>query len=550
MNDKKNLDRLFQEKFKDFEAEPREQVWRNIESALKQKNKKKAIPLWYRVSGVAAAVIIGAAIFSTVFNDPVKMENEIVTKENQQIIDSQMDAERSGIATGKANPENLINDESTVSTDKTSLNNTENDIVNDTDNTHKNDAIVTSSNQNQQKSINKKPKSLIKQSESVASESLKKYKKGTKESNINNLENNVAEKTASVSRTEILENRKAAIEKNTLETGIAASGSKNGKISENADFPENASQNQNTSITNNQKNEQNNITNPTGIHNAARKAVIAEKTVGQKLDSTAIATVEPINALEELLKENEKEKKMIAETKVNRWQITSNVAPIYFGSASNGSPIDEQFSGNDKSYGNNLSFGVGLNYAVNKKINIRSGVNKLTLGYNTNNVIFYAGLGSKNFDNITPTGNATFIEVISDAVAAQMLPFENNLQNTKLGYITQTMGYIEVPMEMSYKIADNKFGVTLIGGLSTLFLNGNEVRITSNDLRASLGKANNLNELHFSSNIGMGFQYSFWKNFQFNFEPMFKYQINTFSKNDGDFKPYFFGLYSGISFKF
>lgn len=40
MNDKKNIDRLFQEKFKDFEAVPDAQVWLNIETALKEKKTK------------------------------------------------------------------------------------------------------------------------------------------------------------------------------------------------------------------------------------------------------------------------------------------------------------------------------------------------------------------------------------------------------------------------------------------------------------------------------------------------------------------------------
>lgn len=66
-----------------------------------------------------------------------------------------------------------------------------------------------------------------------------------------------------------------------------------------------------------------------------------------KKDSAVVAAVEP-NALEELLKE--KEKQTVTEAKLNRWQITSNVAPIYFSSASNGSPIDAQFASNEKTY--------------------------------------------------------------------------------------------------------------------------------------------------------------------------------------------------------
>jgi len=31
---------------------------------------------------------------------------------------------------------------------------------------------------------------------------------------------------------------------------------------------------------------------------------------------------------------------------------------------------------------------------------------------------------------------------------------------------------------------------------------------------------------------------------------MFKYQLNTFSKNDGGFKPYYLGVYTGLNFRF
>ena len=44
--------------------------------------------------------------------------------------------------------------------------------------------------------------------------------------------------------------------------------------------------------------------------------------------------------------------------------------------------------------------------------------------------------------------------------------------------------------------------------------------------------------------------YSVFKNFSARIEPTFKYQINTFSSDSGSFKPYLFGIYSGISYKF
>ena len=74
--------------------------------------------------------------------------------------------------------------------------------------------------------------------------------------------------------------------------------------------------------------------------------------------------------------------------------------------------------------------------------------------------------------------------------------------------------------------------------------------VVSDGFSAQLGEATNLNQVHFSTNLGLGFRYIFWKSFQANFEPTFKYQLNTFSSNDGGFQPYFIGLYSGVSYRF
>ena len=63
-------------------------------------------------------------------------------------------------------------------------------------------------------------------------------------------------------------------------------------------------------------------------------------------------------------------------------------------------------------------------------------------------------------------------------------------------------------------------------------------------------EADNLNNIHFSTNLGIGLKYGFMKSFEFNVEPTFKYLLNTFSSDDGNFKPYVFGIYSGVSYKF
>ena len=255
------------------------------------------------------------------------------------------------------------------------------------------------------------------------------------------------------------------------------------------------------------------------------------------------------NELEEILKAKSAQKKAVASNSKNKWQITPNVAPVYLNANSGGSPIDEQLSDYEKKSDNSLSFGLGLRYAVNNKLAIRTGVNKVVLGYNTNNVLYSTGLTANNLKNIQyPSDNV--VKLVDQANYSSSPTFEKEIQKTNTGTLNQKMGYFELPMEVSYAVLDKKFGINLIGGFSTLFLNENTISLVSSQSNIELGQAKNLNQVHFSTNAGLGFKYQILKSFQINLEPMVKYQLNTFSNNSGDFKPLFIGLYSGISYGF
>ncbi len=103
---------------------------------------------------------------------------------------------------------------------------------------------------------------------------------------------------------------------------------------------------------------------------------------------------------------------------------------------------------------------------------------------------------------------------------------------------------------MKYSLYDRKLGLNLVGGFSTMILSDNSVSFVSNDGTTDLGGANNLNSLNFSGNVGVDLDYKISKSWYLNVAPMFKYQFNTYSGNSGDFRPYYFGLYSGLNYKF
>ena len=254
---------------------------------------------------------------------------------------------------------------------------------------------------------------------------------------------------------------------------------------------------------------------------------------------------------------NEKESKLKLESKRNRWQLTSNVTPIFLGSVSNGSPIDSTLSNNSKSFNTNVGYGVGVSYSVNKKFSIRSGLNKVNMSYDTNDILFFTGIQAQSLKNITLTDSNKMMHIQSSVAnntnspsENDMMPFESAFTNKNSGSLRQEMGYLEMPVEMTYTLLSKKFGVKIIGGFSTLFLQENTITVVSDTNSMLLGKANNLNDIHFSTNLGLGVKYSFLKSFEFNIEPTLKYQLNTFNSNAGNFRPYFFGVYTGISYNF
>ncbi|KOS07134.1 hypothetical protein AM493_14615 [Flavobacterium akiainvivens] len=275
-------------------------------------------------------------------------------------------------------------------------------------------------------------------------------------------------------------------------------------------------------------------------------------------ENTNDSLQEPENELEKLQRKLQEEKEGLADnTKpgdTNKWNVKPQMGPLLYSSLSNGSPIDGQFANSSKSFDNQMSYGVGVNYAVSNKLRIRSGVNTVNLSYATQDIQFYASL-NQGTNNVARTSAANI--VVENTGNRPIIP-TNSLANSDAlpketfnGSMVQSTGYIEVPVEMEYALLNKKFGINVIGGFSTLFLNDNIVSVVSDQgLSTNVGEAQNLNNVSFSTNLGIGFKYRFFKQFEASFEPTFKYQVNTYTRDSGNFRPYFIGLYTGISFSF
>lgn len=549
MKENKNIERLFQEKFKDFEALPPEDSWDFIANRLHKKKKKRIIPIWFQLSGVAASILLFVGLIwnftaqnkteqlpvfeNTIVNGKETNNNEINSKtkfstDESLVYDSKeknneknsLESDQQNNNKSKIYKENLLNKQNKINSGKTNTIITYNELEKNTDSNYK--RKKKSNNNFKQQRFAKENSETVVVSNGKKSTTKRKSKYKSNKSNVG-FENEIS--------TDLIVADKSSKEQQIMKNDIDAS------------FEQSTTNR--TFVTNNDS--INSETNNTNV--LASTEIICK-------DSTLIAEVlKDTNPLEELLKEkevgkNEDEK----EEKRSKWAISTNASPVYFNSLAEGSSIDEQFNSNSKNYTTTLSIGLAGSYAINDKLSLKTGVNSINLSYNTNDVVFESRMREVNNNIPTISRNANASNMVFSSKNGTVNEISGDVENViidnNIGALKQNISYIEVPLELSYKLIDKKFGVEIIGGMSTLFLNQNNISLVTNGLEMEVGRANNLNNIHFSSNVGLGFKYSFWKSFNANFQPMFKYQINTFNQNSSNFKPYFIGLYSGISFSF
>lgn len=463
MKEQKNIERLFQEKFKNFEAIPPQDAWNSIESRLNQKKKRRIIPFWFKSTRIAALFLLGLYLWNT--------SN---SKENSNINSSTIE-----------------------------INNSNQKIVN--------------SNEKEEYKSN----SIEENSEIKAKEIL-----DNKNSKNNFLKNN---------------NRIA----NRIETIYYPNKKEYSTLEYENSFLKNKPEIIDFEVQNNQQKVVENNTNT--------KIIPPSKEIQNIKDSSIVAKIsEEVDALEQMLTKNEEGKNADEKEKENKWGVSSHLAPIYFNSITKGSPLGNQFVENNKSFTSTLSYGIGFQYDFSNKMSLRTGINNLVLDYNTNDVAYYATMSASIDDNtaLNKNQNGKNIVFANNPKSVNLSGDVENFNQNATGILNQKTSYIEIPVELGYKLIDKKIKIELIGGISTLFLNENTVSLLDNNMEMNIGEANNLNQVHFSGNLGVGFKYGFLKSFEASLNPMYKYQFNNYTNNIENFKPYVIGLYSGIVYKF
>lgn len=216
-----------------------------------------------------------------------------------------------------------------------------------------------------------------------------------------------------------------------------------------------------------------------------------------------------------------------------KFDVDVFVSPTYYNYFSNKSSLDSRLDSIAKTTEIKFSYGIGLSYDLTGKIAIRIGYSKTNLSLTTKN----ASINVANYDGIIYNINTSNQSIYSAS---------NNAEKMN---ITQKISYSEIPLEVSYKFYDKKIGLKGIVGFSYLYLNDNSITIkTSNGFSQEIGKTNDLSKVALSINIGAGIDYKIFKNTKIFVEPMFNYQIKSFTKSN--YKPYYLGIHTGIRYSF
>lgn len=257
----------------------------------------------------------------------------------------------------------------------------------------------------------------------------------------------------------------------------------------------------------------------------------------------------------ELVLEEEKKKNndnVIVKQKSPILTVSSYVNPTMMLESK--SILGDEF--NDHNIKNNITvaYGAKVSVRVNDKLNIRSGVAKVELGQSTTNinsgvptsVYAFSSNNPKSSNNIKYHTN---VRVVTDNIKHNT---SMTMSASEANNMEQKIHYIEVPLEVEYKLASfDKFNLLATAGGSYYVVTKNSISLTDTNTRSQykLGEANNLNNNSYSANAGVKLEYNLSNKSSINLEPNYRYMINPLINVEAK-NPSLLGLNLGFSIKF
>lgn len=322
---KKDIDRLFQEKFKNFEQQPNAKIWSGIDSQLKATAKFSFLN--YKLLGFAVAIVLFLGLWQL-----VKTDKSTTTKENMIWLTNTSKQKK------KATKENAIQLTNTNKQNKGATNKTK--IIQSEKRVELN--IATPNQENLEFSLIPSVKAQQRNNTSKIDENFKV------------LQGQISKSSNSVMNNS--HNSKLTTAKPSNKKGFYNAQILNSNI---------------TTITNDRIKSTKDLV----LYSSLKIAPIFLKNVNFKAIDLSNKKID----IQPLVKEDKT-------LKSKKWELSPVVSPIFYASVSEGSPIDTRISKNEKVGSVTYSYGLDLAFNLNDKWSLKTGIHTTDLSYKTTNV--------------------------------------------------------------------------------------------------------------------------------------------------------------------
>ena len=261
-----------------------------------------------------------------------------------------------------------------------------------------------------------------------------------------------------------------------------------------------------------------------------------------------------------------------ASRRQNRWMVGAQVSPAMSVNRSSQSP---EYASNMLSSSNtsqvDLGAGLSVEYKSKKRWSIQSGVYYAGLGQATANVSNVQKNEAASTDkgmeyfNTPVSIEASKIRLNSRAgvIELQNIPtgmavasnIEDKLLSTSVvasnTRLIQDFQYLEIPLYLRYTLIDAHLDVELMGGVSSNMLVGNNTYLDNSNGKTLVGRTRDMQNMSYSSSLGLGLKYGISRRVFLNVEPRVKYYLNSLNNNpEVNYKPYTIGVFTGVSYSF
>jgi len=248
------------------------------------------------------------------------------------------------------------------------------------------------------------------------------------------------------------------------------------------------------------------------------------------------------------------------------FSISPFFSPMYAirNSFNDESKYDPITPGNDDRFNHSTRFSyqagvlLGYNFTRNISVHIGCSYNQITHSTGRGQLQTIPFSQASIYDSAltvqTSAGQLTGISVnpnLDNPEIGPTINIEQTLLQSPIERIVQTIGFVEVPVLIRYRIATSRVGFLFTGGFSSGFVVRNDAFAENQTEYVRFGETANIRNVNFNLVLGTGLDVQITPWMFFTFEPTFRYSLMNWSTNkDVKINPIMIGANTGLSFRF